>query len=492
MRTPQLSSLSCVCGLLIFLGMSESNATAAQPPPRPNVLFITVDDMNWDSVGVFGCPVPDITPNIDRLASEGLRFQHAHVTIAICQPTRAVWMTGRYPHRSGALGFDPIDAGVPTLPEALKQAGFHLGLIGKESHVIPTRRQVWDVSVSAGQLQQGRNPDLYHRHSKRFFEEAKSQEKPFFLMANAHDPHRPFAGSAQEAARKNPRAQAKKKKQQGGANFPGVRRTYRPDEIAVPGFLPDLPDIRQELSEYFASVHRADEVVGAVLRALRETGLEESTLVMFKSDHGMPLPFAKTNCWMNSTRTPWIVRWPGVVQAGSVDDRHFVSGIDFAPTILEAAGLPPLEGADGRSFLPVLKGESQPGCDKVFTHINTIASKRSYPMRSVQTAKFGYIFNAWADGQTLFRNESQAGLTMNAMTEAARTNPQIAARVKHFLYRTPEEFYDYERDPDARHNLIDDPNYRDKIDEFRQRLLEHLKSTGDPQLKAFQGQFQTR
>ena len=95
-------------------------AAAIEAAERTNVLFITVDDMNWDSVGAYGCRVPDITPNIDKLASQGIRFQHAHVTIAICQPTRAVWMTGRYPHNSGALGFNRINAGVPTLVEALE------------------------------------------------------------------------------------------------------------------------------------------------------------------------------------------------------------------------------------------------------------------------------------------------------------------------------------------------------------------------------------
>ncbi len=453
---------------------------------RPNVLFITLDDMNWDSVGVFGCKVPDITPNIDKLASQGLRFRHGHVTIAICQPTRAVWMTGRYPHRSGAFGFDPIHAGVPTLLETLKKAGFFTGIMAKVPHVVPTRSSAWDVIVQAQALGVGRDPELYYKHGQAFFEKAKASGKPFFLMANSQDPHRPFAGGAQEAAREKrqqkPR-QRKKKKPKPPIKFPGVRRAYQPHEITVPGFLPPLPRIRRELAEYFSSVHRADEIVGSVLRALSDAGLEDDTLVMFTSDHGMPLPFAKTNCWYNSTRTPWIVRWPGVVKPGAVDKTHFVSGIDFTPTILDAVGLPPLEGVDGRSFLPLLRGRDQDGRDFVFTHINTIASKRRYPMRALQNARFGYIYNAWADGKTVFKNESQSGLTMKAMIRAAASDPKIAARVKHFLYRTTEEFYDYENDPDARHNLIDDPKYRPQIDAFRRRMAAHMRSTGDPELE---------
>ena len=453
---------------------------------RLNVLFITVDDMNWDSVGAFGCQVDDITPNIDKLASQGMRFEHAHVTIAICQPTRAVWMTGRYPHNSGALGFNRINAGVPTLVEALRDAGYYTGLFAKTGHVVPSRAAAWNERVLAKQLRNGRSPDKYYQFTKAFLTHAKAADKPFFLMANAQDPHRPFAGSQQEQQRKQKDKKSKSDQYVGG--FPGVSRTYKPGEIVVPGFLPDLPDIRQELSEYFTSVHRADETAGAVLKALDESGLSDNTLVMFMSDHGMPLPFAKTNVWYNSTRTPWIVRWPGIVKPNAFDKQHFISGIDFTPTILDALKLAPLDGMDGRTFLPILKGQPQEGRDFVFTHINTIASKKSYPMRSIQNAKFGYIYNAWSDGKTVFKNESQSGLTFKAMRAAAQTDQQIAARVKEFVYRVPEEFYDYEHDPDALHNLIDDPQYADEIAKFRTRMLAEMEKSDDYLAKRFRAE----
>ncbi len=471
--------LSLIALLGLFARPSELALQCVAAPT--NFLLITVDDMNWDSVGAFGCTVPDITPNIDRLATEGMRFKYAHVTIAICQPTRAVWMTGRYPHRSGALGFDPIKPGVPTLLETLKESGYYTGILAKVPHVVPTRGKAWDMVVPANQLKTGRDPQLYYQHSRAFFAQAREAGKPFFLMANSQDPHRPFAGSAQERGRAG--GQGKKKKP---SNFPAVSRTYQPDEITVPGFLPDIPDVRKELAQYFTSVHRADEITGAVLRALDESGLAGSTLVMFLSDHGMPLPFAKTNCWYNSTRTPWIVRWPGTVKPGSLDETHFISGIDLAPTVLDALGLPSLDGADGRSFLPLLKGEAQTGRDHVFTHINRTAGRNEYPMRAVQTAKYGYILNAWSDGKTVFKNESQSGLTMKAMRTAAETDDKIAARVQHFLYRTPQEFYDYENDPDALHNLIDEPKYKDEVERMRRWLLDHMKETSDPTLQAFQ------
>ncbi len=467
-------------------------ASVAAAADRPNVLFFTMDDMNWDSVGVFGCKVPRITPNIDRLASEGMRFTHGHVTIAICMPTRAVWMTGRYPHRSGALGFDKINADVPSLPEALKRGGYFNGLLAKTPHVVPTRHHAFDVIVHASELGVGRDPQLFYQHSKAFFAEARTTGKPFFLMANSQDPHRPFPKSQQEAgrisggkkagARAGAKANAARKRPN---RFPGVSRTYKPEEVTVPGFLPDVPDVRKEVAQYFTAVHRADEMVGSVLKALDEAGYADNTLVMFVSDHGMAFPFAKTNCWHHSTKTPWIIRWPGVVTPGRVDREHFVSGIDFAPTILDVAGIDPLPGADGRSFLPVIRGEPQDGRERVFTHLNRTAGRNEYPMRAVQDEKFIYIFNAWPDGSTRFKNESQSGLTMNAMIRAAEDDATIASRVKHFLYRTPEEFYDVKSDPDGRNNLVDDPRYKEQIDTYRRLMREHLKAVDDPQLKAF-------
>ena len=472
--------LFCLLLLSLSLCVSSRSLSAAD---RPNVLLITLDDMNWDSVAVFGSKVPDISPNIDRLASEGMRFEHSHVTVAICQPTRAVWMTGRYPHNSGALGFDRIRRDVSTLVEALRDAGFYTGLFAKTGHVVPTRAKAWNEIVQAAQLRNGRDPQKYYEHTRDFLAAAKQAGKPFFLMANSQDPHRPFAGSQQEAGQKKNDKRAKN--DQYGGGFPGASRTYLPEEVTVPKFLPDIPEVRKEIAEYFTSVHRADEITGAVLRALDEAGLRDNTLVMFLSDHGMPLPFAKTNCWRNSTRTPWIVRWPGVVKPNAFDQRHMISGIDLCPTILDAVGLKPLDGTDGRTFLDVLKGKSDESRNSVFTHINTIASRKDYSMRSLQDRRFGYIYNAWSDGETKFRNESQSGLTFNAMVKAAASDPAIAARVNHFVYRTKEEFYDYEADPDALHNLIDDPAHAAKVTEFRRRMRDAMSGSNDPLLAKF-------
>ena len=463
---------------LAMASLSKTASTSTNKLSRPNILLITADDMNWDAPGVYGCKIPDITPNIDKLAAEGIRFEQAHVTIAVCQPSRSVLMTGRYPQRNGAMGFEPIFEDVPTLQEQLRAAGYLNGILGKVKHLAPASKFPWDTIVGHENLGEGRNPAKYYAHCKEFFEMAKAADQPFFLMVNSHDPHRPFAGSEQEK-RKATRATRK-------MHYPKASKYYQPDEVVVPEFLPDLPDIRKEIAQYYTSVHRCDEIVGEVLGALTESGFEENTLVMFLSDNGMAFPFAKTNCYLNSTRTPWIVRWPGRIEPGTLDDEHFISGIDFMPTILEAAGLEQVADMDGRSFLSLLRGEPQPGRELVFTVFHTTSAKRDYPMRCLQNRKYGYIFNAWPDGKTVFLNESQSGLTFKAMQAASGKDEKIAARVKLFQYRVPEEFYYFENDPNALNNLIDDPQYKNEIQKMRKAMLEIMKSTRDPLLEAFE------
>lgn len=441
---------------------------------RPNILFITADDLNYNSLGITGCPIPGVTPNIDRLAQEGIRFVHAHVTSAVCQPSRSVLMTGRYPHRNGAFGFGPINPEVTTLQELLRAAGYYNGIIGKETHLAPAYKFCWDAYIRTNDKENGygRDPQVYYRYTKQLIDEAVSKEEPFFLMANSHDSHRPFAGSENEL-------------KAFGRNT-NVSRVFTPEEIEIPRFLPDLPDVRKEVAQYFSSVHRCDETVGEILRALKESGQEENTLVMFLSDNGMAFPFAKTNCYLTSTKTPWIVRWPGKIKPGVVDEEHFISGIDFMPTILETVGLPKADGLDGRSFLDLLLGQTQANRSRVFTVFNQTAAKKDYPMRSVQNKRFGYIYNDWSDQENVFINESQSGLTFKAMQQAAEHDEVISKRVSFFQYRVKEELYDFEKDPDALVNLIAEPEYSHVVNDSRKELLQAMSSTNDPITSSFQ------
>jgi N-sulfoglucosamine sulfohydrolase len=445
-------------------------------PQRPNFLLITADDMNYNSPGCYGSTIPGITPSIDRLANEGMLFKHAHVNIAVCQPCRQSLLTGRYAFRHGGEGFNPIGLEIPTLSEQLKAAGYWNGILGKEKHLKPDSKFCMDYVRGEAELASGmgigRDPTKYKAFAREFFSQARAKSKPFFLMANPHDPHRPFAGSEEE-------------KKYWGKELPAVRRWITEKEVTVPGFLPDIPDIRKEIAEYYTSVFRCDEVVGGILEALDDAGQRENTVVMFLSDNGMSFPFAKANCYLNSTKTPWIVRWPGKIPAGSANHKDFVSGIDFMPTVLEIAGLPQIEGMDGRSFVPLLQGKSQPGRDSVFTEFHETSAKNRYPMRCVQTAQFGYIYNFWPDGRTEMTMDSTSGLSFAAMQKAAQKDKEIDSRVRLFAHRIPEEFYHLEQDPDAVVNLIDDPEFSAEIESFRRKLEAYMVETGDPALQAF-------
>ncbi|MFV1996133.1 MAG: sulfatase-like hydrolase/transferase, partial [Verrucomicrobiales bacterium] len=286
---------------------------------------------------------------------------------------------------------------------------------------------------------------------------------------NSHDPHRPYC---------NPENLTK------GAAMPS--KIYDPAEVEVPGFLPDLPGVRAELATYLNSTRRLDDTFGRVMDALEQSGFAGNTLVIFITDNGIAVPFAKCNTWFHSTHSPLLARWPGVIEAGSRDREHFVSVIDFFPTFLEVTGVEGPGGLDGRSLLALLEGGTQKNRDYVFTQIDSKAGNDGVPMRAVQNAKFGYIYNPFSDGVHWYRNNNE-GKTMAAMQEAADGgNAEIAARIELFRYRVPEEFYDLAKDPDCLVNLIGNPEYSEPIASLRGKLAAQMAKTEDPMLAAFE------
>lgn len=471
-------ALSILLVLFSSIACNRAETATDQSKAAPlNILLITADDLNCDSLGTYGCKVPNITPNLDKLAADGMKFQHAHVNIAVCQPSRQTLMTGRYPHTNGAPGFDPIDQDVPTLQEQLRAAGYLNAIFGKEVHLKPMERYCWDDIAKESDLSDGagigRSGEKYHARTKQFIERAIAEKKPFFIMANLHDPHRPFAGSQQEL-------------KAWGHDLPKVTRKIGEDEVDVPGFLPNLPEIKKEIAEYYTSVFRCDQIVGEVLRALKEAGQEENTLVMFLSDNGIAVPFAKSNCYLHSTRTPWLVRWPGKIKAGSVDSEHLISGIDYMPTVLDAAGLKQVDGMNGKSFVPLLEGKAQEGREYAFTEYHYTYARQAFPTRAIHSKRYGYIINFWANRTPPMRMDSTSGLTFAAMQEAAKNDPKIAERVKLFEHRVLEEFYDFENDPDGLNNLIDSLQHAGQLEQMRKALAARMKATNDPALDAFE------
>ena len=440
---------------------------------QPNILLLTVDDMSCDSVGVFGSKLANTTPNMDKLASQSLRFAHAHVTVGNCMPCRNVMLSGLYSHNNKVEGFYQVkDPGWPHLVDLMKRAGYFTGIRGKVSHSAPYQPYAWDADLDTlpdGSKGHIKDPKSYGISTTDGIAKAKAAGKPFCLVVNISDPHKPFWSKAK-----------------GGGKDPYTpSRIFKASEVPIPGFLFDDPQVREELALYYSSVRRADDCVGQVLAALKASGEADNTVVMFMSDHGMPLPFAKTQLYHHSTHTPWMVRWPGVTKAGSVDKEHMISAVDFLPTILDITGAPHPKRLDGRSYLPLLKGGTQEGRDHVIKEYNENAGRSRDPMRGVQTKKYLYLFNPWSNGERVFATATTGTVTYRRMVDLASSSKSLSARLDLYKHRVPEELYDVEKDPDCRINLINQPKHENELKELRAKLDAWMVRSKDPMLEAF-------
>jgi N-sulfoglucosamine sulfohydrolase len=461
-----MKSLRALLALGVFLILVVGSGFGAAA--RPNILFITMDDMSCDSVGVYGCKLPGTSPNMDRLAAQSLRFKYAHSQVGNCMPTRNVIASGRYPHNNRVEGFYEIrNPGYQTLSDFMKAGGYFTGIRGKVTHSTPYHPYPgWDIVLDTVPAQP-KNVASYYESAKQGMALAKKAAKPFCLNINISDPHKPFWNEDGQPAVNKP------------------SRVFTADEVPVPGFLPDDRAIREELALYYSSVRRGDDCLGEVLRALKESGEDERTAIIFLSDHGMPLPFAKTQLYFHSTRTPWMVRWPGVTKAGAVDDRHVISFVDLLPTMLEIAALPLPPGLDGRSIVPILRGERQENRDFVVTEYNENSGGNRHPMRSIVTKDFAYIFNPWSNGERMMATATKGTVSYRRLQALARTDPKVAERLKLFDRRVPEEMYNYATDPDALDNLIAKPEFRAERERLVKQLEAWMVQTKDPMLEVF-------
>jgi N-sulfoglucosamine sulfohydrolase len=357
------------------------------------------------------------------------------------------------------------------MADLMKAAGYYTGIRHKVAHSTPySPYPAWDVVLDTQpdgtQLHQ-KNPESYYISTRRGIAEAKQAGKPFCLNLNISDPHKPFYG------------------EDGNLEVNKPSRVFTAAEVPVPGFLFDDPAVRQELALYYSSVRRGDDSLGAILRALRESGEDERTVIFFLSDHGMPLPFAKTQLYFHSTRTPWMVRWPGITQPGAVDDRHLVSGVDLLPTLLDVVGLPHPAGMDGRSFAPVLRGEKQAGRDYIVAEYNENSGGNRHPMRTIITKDYGYLFNPWSNGTRTMATATKGTVTYRRLVALAPKDPKLAARLDLFDHRVPEELYHYAADPDALTNLVSSPAHAAERDRLIASLDAWMVQTRDPMLTVF-------
>jgi len=451
---------------LIVLGLVFS-ATAQFPKNKLNVIVFTADDLGGDALGVgaFGGKMKNITPTIDSIAKQSLRFYNMHVNSAICVPSRGVFATGLYGFNSKQHGFFYTPDSIPTIMESFQKKGYKAGILGKVKHSTVKQTTQWDYQFDEKDLGVGKSPSKYYERTKAFIQQCKASNSPFYFMINSHDPHRPFQDNTTLLP---------------GSEWPS--KMFTPEEAYVPGFLSDLPEVRTELSHYYNSVRRLDDTFAAVMKALKESGEANNTLLIFFSDNGIAMPFAKGNCYLSSTRTPFFIYMPGTVKPG--ENRTMLSTVDVFPTIMDMVGGEKPARQDGNSFLPLIEGKKQSRKDQVFTEINYLNGANGgkyYPMRGVLDKKYAYIFNPWSDQTKEYFNANE-GKTFKAMIAKAPTDEKIATRVKMFRYRAVEELYDLQKDPDCLNNLANTPAYKKVKQQYRTAMQQWMQDKGDPML----------
>lgn len=250
-------------GLILMAGatpwpqaLAETLSKSPKGKRPMNLLFMTADDMNGSMPGWMGNPLKP-TPNMDAFAATAHRFVDNHDAAPICQPSREAMMTGLWPQRSGGLGFNPINAGVPTLATVLKENGYFIAAFNKLEHMQPASCFPWDYSTNDS----GPNPPMIEDQVAEAIKRARAQEKPFFINCNMRDPHRPWP-------KLNDKADVEGEGEhwiRNGSPIDDVARKITPEQVMVPSFLEDLQPIREELATYHNSVQRLDLSFGKVL-----------------------------------------------------------------------------------------------------------------------------------------------------------------------------------------------------------------------------------
>ena len=427
---------------------------AATQRPRPNFVLIIADDMNWDDCGAYVHPTIR-TPNIDRLATEGMRFTNAFLTASSCSPSRASIITGRYPHNTDAEQLHwPLPAGKKTFVELLKETGYWTAAAGKwhlGDAVKDRFHHIREADVSGFQLPAGTNKTKGAMVAKEKSGcehwvstlRSRPKDKPFFLWLAALDPHRDYE--------------------------PGIiPNPHKPIDVRVPPYLPDVQEVREELALYYDEIVRLDSYIGDVLKEIKAQGIEKDTFVLFFSDNGRPFPRDKTTLYDGGIKTPWIVRWPRRVRAASICTQ-LVSSVDIAPTILSVAGIDIPSNSQGYSFAPLLTDPRTKIRDYVFAedHWHDYEDLG----RAVRSKQYKYIRNDYPDLPATPPADVGRSQTFRAMQRLRALGKLTRNQMGCFVKPRPaEELYDVVNDPHELHNLSDSPNYVNVLREFREAL----------------------
>jgi arylsulfatase A-like enzyme len=448
--------LGLILGALVVAAPYATAAEPDKPDPRPNILFCLADDWSWPHAGIYGDKVVK-TPVFDKLAAEGMLFHRTYSAAPTCSASRAAILTGQWPHRleEGANLWGFLPKKFATYPDILEANGYVIGLQGKG----------WGPGSikDAGRTRNPAGPDF-----KGFADFIKTvpADKPFCFFYGSRDPHRAYVLGS------------------------GVKAGIKPEDVKVPPYLPDTPEVRSDICDYYFAVQRFDRDMGEILKQIADLGRAENTLVIASGDNGWPFPRCKANLYDSGGHQPFAVRWPAKVKPGRTSNA-FVSLSDIAPTVLEAAGIPVPKNMTAKSLLKHLTTDEKPtDRDVMFVererHAYVRQGNLSYPARAVRNDRYLYIRNfrpdRWPAGDPeLVHSVGPFG----DIDGGPSKDTVLKMRDSKFFQmacgkRPAEELYDCQNDPHELTNVADKAGYAEAKAKMRALLEKWMLDTADP------------
>lgn len=418
---------------------------------KPNIVFILADDVNYDAIGCYGGENV-ATPNIDRLASQGIQFNQAYSAMAMCAAFRAELYTGLYPVRNGvASNHTSARPGTKSVCHYLGDLGYRVGLTGKK-HASPAETFPFE-SVSKGN---GKSQKLDWEGMERFMGE--EGDEPFCLFVCSQNAH--------------------------AAWTEGDASQFDAEAIKLLPTQHDNPKTREVMRHYYAEVAALDAQVGRTLAILEKSGKADNTLVIFSSEQGWALGFSKWSNWNMGVHTAFVARWPGRIAAESKTDA-LIQMADVVPTFIEAAGGEPDKyDLDGMSFLSVLEGRKEEGRKLVYGLHNNIPEGEPYPIRSINDGQYHYIWNlkpetTYHEKHVMVEN-SRLVWWVEMEKAASAGDKQAKALLKKYTNRPEVELYRVGVDEYEMNNLADNPEYASVKQRLRRELQRWMNNQHDP------------
>jgi len=445
---------SACLGLLLLSLFFGTRALA-----QPNFVLILSDDHGAADSGAYGNNRIQ-TPNLDKLARQGIRFDAAFATAAICTPSRSSLYTGLYPMRHGAhRNHTEVFEGTLSLPHYFEPMGYQVHLAGK-THIGPSDAFPFSKVSASGSLFSAKTIDNYLPAMEDVF----NSGQPFLLVVATSLPHTLIVGEP----------------------YPESDR-YNADDIELPPYLVNTKETRQNRAGYYELVTQLDSEVGKVVTALDTSAAADNTVVIYASDHGAGFAFEKWTNYDAGIRVPLIVRLPQQTLAGH-NSEALVSLVDVLPTMLALANADAPANIDGRSFAAVLKDPSRKHRDYVFATHTTLGirnAKDAMPIRAIRNARFKYIRNLNPEGTLSNNVTEQTQSAWPSWVQAAMNGDTFAAsRINAYQHRPAEELYSLEADPFELNNVINNPGYRSMLPNLRATLDIEMSRQNDEGLAA--------